>query len=141
MLADNKVLQDSVQKAQLRYGSASQAELEATAYQLTRCYNIIEQLGIRVAKAFENHIDDDLGWHTELIRRMSLEIPKVRPALFPSELLSALHDLRGFRHVVVHSYELELSGDKMRLVLVSAQRVAQTFPEIIGNFFSKLRFY
>jgi hypothetical protein len=35
--------------------------LEACAFQLARFYNIAEQLGLRIAKAFENNIDDEQG--------------------------------------------------------------------------------
>ena len=55
-------------------------------------------------KAFENHIDDEQGWHAALLDRMSIAIEGVRPALMPLELKNPLHELRGFRHVFVHAY-------------------------------------
>jgi hypothetical protein len=63
-------------------------------------FNAIEQMGLRVAKAFENNIDDEQGWHTGLLKRLSLDIPGIRPALLPAELRLPLHELKGFRHVL-----------------------------------------
>lgn len=51
---------------------------EAAAFHLVRLYNIAEQMALRVAKVFENHIDDESGRHSELMRRLSLDIPEVR---------------------------------------------------------------
>jgi hypothetical protein len=48
-----------------------------------------EQLGLRIAKAFENNIDDERGWHMELLRRLSLTIPGIRPRLFWTQHCSA----------------------------------------------------
>jgi hypothetical protein len=59
-----------------------------------------------IAKAFENNIDDEQGWHMESMRRLSIDIPGVRPALFPGALAADLQELRGFRHVVRHAYDL-----------------------------------
>jgi len=76
-------------------------------------YNVIERLALRVAKAFENNIDDEHGWLMELIRRLSIDIPGVRPPVLSSELVSDLQELRGFRHVVRHAYELTLKKEKI----------------------------
>jgi len=94
-----------------------------TPQYLARFYNIVEQLALRAAKAFENHIDDDRGWHTELIRRLSIPIEGIRPALFPAELGQPLRELRAFRHVFTHAYDLQLDRDKLKLLLKYCQQV------------------
>ena len=48
---------------------------------------------------------------------MFLEIPKIRPAVLPSDLRAFLNDLRGFRHVFRHAYEFELDSEKLKLLL------------------------
>src|SRR5688572_19450833 len=102
---DCRVLAETTALARSRLGSGSDPELEACAFQLARLYNVIELLALRVAKAFENNIDDEQAWHMELIRRLSIEIPGVRPPLFSAEFVSDLQELRGFRHVVRHAYD------------------------------------
>ena len=73
-----------------------------------------------------------------LIRRLSIEIPGVRPALFSPELVSDLQDLRGFRHVVRHAYDLALKKDKLVPLLDAAERVAALVPAACETFFSSV---
>ncbi len=65
---------------------------------------------------------------------MSIAIEGVRPALIPLELKNALHELRGFRHVFVHAYDLGLDPDKLVLLLKYAGQVAARFPGLIDDF-------
>jgi len=135
---DCRVLGETALLVRDRFRTGTDSELEACAFQLSRLYNIIEQLALRLAKAFENNIDDEHGWHMELIRRLSIEIPGVRPALFSSELTSDLQELRAFRHVVRHAYELTLKKDKVIPLLSAAERVAALVPAACDAFFSRI---
>src|SRR6185295_4885862 len=120
---DCRVLTETSRLARERFGNGREAELEACAFQLSRLYNVIEQLALRVAKAFENNIDDEQGWHMELLRRLSIAIPGVRAPLLTAELLPDLQELRGFRHVVRHAYDLTLRKDRLASLLDVAERV------------------
>lgn len=135
---DCRVLMETAALARTRLGNASDPELEACAFQLARLYNLIEQLALRVAKAFENNIDDEHGGHMELIRRLSIDIPGVRPPLLSSELVSDLQELRGFRHVVRHAYELTLKKEKIVPLVDAAERVAKLTPAACDKFFSRI---
>lgn len=57
-----------------------------------------------------------------------LAIPGVRPALVPPELRLALNELKAFRHVIVHAYDLQLDPEKLALVLKYAAQVADSLP-------------
>ena len=138
MNEDARVARDAVTLAAERHGSGSDAGFEAAAYQLARFYNIIEQLGLRVAKAFENHLEKDHGWHFGLLRRLSIEVPGIRPALFPPEILPMLHDIRGFRHLVNHAYDLKLDGQRLGAVLGNARQAADMLPGVIARFVAKV---
>jgi hypothetical protein len=120
--------------ARQRFGQGAPAGGESCAFQLVRFFNIVEQMGLRVAKAFENHIDDDSGWHAELIRRLSIVVPGVRPRFYPDDVLPALRDLRGFRHVVAHAYDLELDHERLAIVLRHAEECSARLPEIVAHF-------
>jgi hypothetical protein len=135
---DCRVITDTATLARERFGSGEDAELEACAFQLARLYNVIEQLALRVAKAFENNIDDEQGWHMELLRRLSIAIPDVRAPLIPGELLLDLQELRGFRHVVRHAYDLTLRKDKLAALLDVAERVAARLPSTCETFFNSV---
>ncbi len=120
--------------AQARIGEASPAGYEGCAHHLARLYNILEQMATRVAKVFENSIDDEKRWHSELIRRLSLDIAGVRPALWPESILQPLHELRAFRHVFTHAYDLTLDPDKLRLLLKYADQVVRELQGVTGDF-------
>ena len=137
-LADCEVIADAAGLARERVASQTPAGLEACAFQLARLYNAVEQLGTRTAKSFENTIDDERGWHTELVRRLSLPIPGIRPPLFPPDLLPDLHELRAFRHVVRHAYDFVLREEKLLPLISSAERVASTLPETVDEFVKKV---
>ena len=123
LLADCRMAENAWSLAQTRFDERTDSGLEACAHYLARLYNVIEQMGVRVARAFENRLDDDRGWHAELIRRLSIPISGVRPALFPEDLRQPLRELRAFRHVFTHAYDLELDRGKLALLLTYADRV------------------
>lgn len=131
---DAEVARAAQQNAETRFRDKTEASYESCAFHLTRFYNVIEQMALRVAKAFENCIDDEKGWHTGLIRRLSIRIQGVRPPLFSDEIRQPLHELKDFRHVFVHAYELELDPDKLAILLKYACQVADHLPGLVGAF-------
>ena len=131
---DCRIVAEAARLARGRFGAGRAEQLEACAYQLARLYNAIEQLSVRAARAFENNIDEDQGWHMELLRRLSIEIGGIRPALWPRDLSVDLQELRAFRHVVRHAYDLVLQPQKLSPLLDSAERVAKELPVVCQKF-------
>ncbi|MBE7502273.1 MAG: hypothetical protein HS113_18640 [Verrucomicrobiales bacterium] len=123
MRDDCRVVRDALRKAEARFARRDEVGYESCAHQLCRLYNAFEQMGLRVAKAFENSIDDEQGWHSALLNRLSLRIEGVRPALIPGEAKPPLQELKAFRHVFVHAYELVLDPEKLALLLKYARQV------------------
>ena len=129
-LADDcRVLRESAARSARHVAAEHDGRLEAAAFDLARCYNIIEQMALRVARGFENHVDKDRGWHEALLRRLILEIPGIRPAFFPADLRPALDESRRFRHLVHHAYDLSLREDRIRELTGIAQSLAARLPE------------
>ena len=135
---DRVIAVSAFELAARRFEEGSPADYDSSAHHLARCYNVIEQMALRVAKAFENAVDDEKGWHTELIRRLSIRISGVRPPFFPEELRQPLQELRAFRHVFVHAYDLELDPEKLALVLKYGRRVADVLPRLVATFVSEV---
>lgn len=133
--ADCEVASDAANLARERLAGKKASDLEATAFQLVRFYNAVEQAGVRLAKAFENQIDDEGGWHAELMRRLTLDIPGIRPAVFTTDDLLYLRELRGFRHLVVHAYELLLDGGRVGKLVDDAKKISEFIPARFGAFF------
>ena len=134
MLADCRVAAEACEKAHARFERKEEIAYEACAHQLARMYNAFEQTGLRVAKAFENSIDDEKGWHGALLSRLTIAIEGVRPALVPDDLKLPLRELKDFRHVFVHAYELELDPEKLALLLKYARRVADRLSGVVEDF-------
>src|SRR5579863_7635636 len=139
MREDYRVVSAAYQQAETRLERHDPIAYEACAFQLCRLYNGFEQMGLRIAKAFENNIDDDQGRHSALLNRLAIPIEGVRPALLTTEIKGPLRDLKAFRHVFVHAYELDLDPEKLRLLLKYARQVAETLPVLAEKFASALR--
>lgn len=139
LLADCRVAVDAWRTAEARFDEGSISGLEGCAHHLCRLYNVVEQMAMRVARAFENHLEEDGGWHAELIRRLSIPIDGIRPALFDDSMRAPLRELRGFRHVVNHAYELTLDRDRMALLVRDAGKVAPLLERACESFCAAAR--
>jgi hypothetical protein len=89
-------------------------DLAAVGYLLHNTYNALENSFGQISRTFENHIVDPGRWHKELLDKMFLEIPGLRPAVLPPNLRPVLNDLRGFRHIFRHSYDFELDVGRLQ---------------------------
>jgi hypothetical protein len=91
-------------------------DLAAAAYLLHNVYCALENAFEQISRTFENHIADPAQWHRELLGKMFLEIPTVRPAVLPAGLRGFLNDLCGFRHLFRHAYDFQLEREKLNLL-------------------------
>lgn len=82
-------------------------------YMLHNLYCALEDLFKRVADTFENNVDDLSRYHRDLLRRMSFDVPGVRPRLLSSQSFSGLDELRRFRHLFRHAYTYQLDPRKV----------------------------
>lgn len=68
-------------------------------YYLHVIYGLFEGMLRRITLVFGNHVQDESRWHAQLLRRMTLNVPEVRPAPISDELYRFLDELRRFRHL------------------------------------------
>lgn len=102
-------------------------------------YNAIEAYFLRIAKFFENNIDD-AAWHRDLLDRMRLEIPGIRPALIcDAALAERIDELRRFRHLFRNLYKTRLHYAKLRIVDDCARDFDVDFSSAHTRFLSWLR--
>jgi len=90
-------------------------------------YTAIEDLLKQTAKAFENHIEMLGNYHKELLIRMNMEIPNMRPMVISKKSFEFLDKLRAFRHFIRHAYDCELKEQELLLI---QQRVKNEFTSI-----------
>jgi hypothetical protein len=108
-------------------GWADELDLMVVGGVLHGIYNAIEAYFLRVAKFFENSIDEQT-WHRDLLDRMALSIPTVRPALLDSQdLVDRIDELRRFRHVFRNLYKSRLHPGKLRIVNEAAEGIEEDF--------------
>lgn len=84
-----------------------QAEM-ALMHALQSGHTSAESAMLRVLELLEEPIvEHGASWHETLIRRLSRSASGdfARPALWPPEIATELHETRRFRHRVVHAYE------------------------------------
>lgn len=101
-------------------------EYAALGYTLHNLYTAFEAYFIRVAKFFENQLDDT-GWHKSLLDRMTLEVPGVRPALLRADTAEKLRELLQFRHVFRNLYKSRLIPEKLDWVNEAARGLPEEF--------------
>ncbi|MBX3060123.1 MAG: antitoxin, partial [Anaerolineae bacterium] len=99
---------------------ASEESLIVLAYHLHALYNAFENIFLQIAATFENNLDDQSGWHTQLLQRMTLDLTPIRPAVIDQEAYDPLDELRRFRHLFRHSYHIRLDANRLQLVQAKA---------------------
>ena len=113
-------------------------EYAALGYTLHNLYNALEAYFLRVAKFFENNLDES-EWHRSLVRRMTLEISGVRPALFDREFALRIDELMRFRHLFRNLYQAPLIPEKVDFANRSADGLLDAFRGYHEAFDSFLR--
>lgn len=104
------------------------------AYYLHAIYGLFENLLRRVAMLFGNQVADRERWHAQLLRRMTLDVPGVRPPVISDELYESLDELRRFRHLFRNAYVLNLDPDRLTIVLKHARRIEPLYRRDIERF-------
>ncbi len=98
----------------IRAGADDALDYAALGYTIHNLYSLLENYALRIAKTFENQIDEGT-WHRDLIKRMTLEIATVRPAVWNRHIAQHIDELRRFRHAFRHVYDSGLDPDKLML--------------------------
>jgi len=93
------------------------------AYYLHVIYGLFENILQRIATLFGNRITDQSRWHTQLLHRMTLDVPELRPSVIGHELYESLDELRRFRHLFRNAYTLSFDPDRLAIALKHAHRV------------------
>ncbi len=134
LAAQTRQIEAIYNKIEERRRSQGQAELESLGYQLHNLYCAFEDLFEVVAGTFENQIDEEGRYHIELLRRLTVAIEGVRPALLSPECYRLLDNLRAFRHFFRHAYSFELDERKVRLVLDDALKLKDLYRGDLDRF-------
>jgi hypothetical protein len=139
LAADCEVARDAAHKAGQRARLDSPGHLEACAYELARIFNVIEKMLEQICEAFENHFEKRGDYHERLVQRLGLDLKGIRPAFIPQDRLAEVRELKGFRHVMRHAYELTLRADRLAELARLAEQLAADLPQWCADFGEKVR--
>jgi hypothetical protein len=139
LAADRRVLMDAAGKASDRIGERHPGHLEACAYELARFYTVLERMLENLCEAFENHFERDGDWHERLLTRVSLDLPGLRPALIPESAVGNFRELKRFRHLIRHAYDLTLREDRQRELAEFAAATSDALPAWHAEFLAAVR--
>jgi hypothetical protein len=139
LASDAAILRDANRNARLRLSAPTPGFAEACAYELARFYTVLEKSFERVCTACENHFVKDQDYHERLFQRITLDLPGLRPAFVPRDALDSLRELKGFRHLVRHAYDLTLRPERLAELATAADLVASRYPGWIDGFVAAVR--
>lgn len=127
-----------IEERRRTFDRKSPAGVDSLAYQLHNLYSAFEQLFEEVARFFENRIDE-ARYHSDLIRRMQLEIRGIRPALLSEATALDLDELRRFRHLFRHAYATDLDPAKVEELVAKVADIRSAFGQDFERFLTRLQ--
>jgi hypothetical protein len=101
-------------------------EYAALGYTLHNLYTAFESYFFRIAKFFENNLNQS-EWHSSLLERMTLDIRGVRPALFDLDFFYRMSELMRFRHLFRNLYKTPLIPQKVIFANHYAENIFDEF--------------
>jgi len=118
--------------------SFPEAVLIAVSYLLGGVYSCFEDQFLKIARVFENRVENPASWHRELLERMRIEVEGVRPRVLSRPSFQLLNELRGFRHVFRSSYAFELDEERVRLIVRRWEKGKAAVHKDLQSFIARL---
>lgn len=86
---------------------------DGVALNLHGFYSGVEQIFEDIARTIDGGLPSGAEWHTSLLRQMTVEMGKLRPAVIEVETRQCLDEYRGFRHIVRNVYAFNLRSARL----------------------------
>lgn len=136
---DGRVMQRAVALLQVRLAEPTDGRWAAAAFEINRIYNIMEKAFERLCEAFENHLEKTGRYHDTLIERVTLDLKGIRPAFLPADAVRDIRELKGFRHLFRHAYDLDLDPVRVITAAENATRCVASFDGWCRSFLGVVR--
>ena len=105
---------------------------------LENAYTAAETLFLRISQAFENHLDSR-RWHADLLEKMTLDVPQVRPRVLSPAAYQKLAELLRFRHFKRYYFEFDYDWRKVDFLIVIFREMVPILEHDLDRFASALR--
>jgi hypothetical protein len=116
MINEQILILEGIVKELCEIKNNDKREIVYIGYSLHNYYCALEDILIEIARTFENSIDDISRYHRELLKRMTIDVPNIRPKVLSKEVFVYLDELRAFRHVFRHAYSYTLDAEKVNSI-------------------------
>ena len=93
----------------------------------------------RICEGFENNLDKRGDYHERLIQRLSLDLEGIRPAFIPQSRVSDIRELKGFRHLIRHAYDLTLKAERLTALARISEELTEELPGWCTTFANTVR--
>jgi len=104
----------------------------------TNFYTCIETAFVRISKFFENNVSRE-RWHKDLLEKMTLDIPGVRPRVLSGNLYLALEEFLRFRHFKRYYFEFNYDPKRMAYLESRFEETVDAVSAELCEFIEKLR--
>jgi uncharacterized protein YutE (UPF0331/DUF86 family) len=101
--------------------------MSAVSLGIHNVYNGIEDILLSIARDVDGSVPTGASTPQDVVGQMAAEVAGTRPALLDTDLHKALTELKGFRHLVRHTYGFERKPDKVSENLKLLQNVFPAF--------------
>jgi hypothetical protein len=99
-------------------------EKRVAASMLTDFYLAGERIFKRIGKEIDQTLPEGDDWHKQLLRQMSVDLPKIRPRVIDKELYLMLGEYLKFRHIVRNIYGFQLEYGRFAHLVEKSENVA-----------------
>lgn len=114
------------------------AYLNSVALNLHSLYTGLERIFELIAVELDEGPLGGEGWHSELLRQMTLDLPDIRPPVLEQGTAARLDEYRKFRHRVRNIYATEMDPNRMEVLItglpelwLSIRRELEAFAEFL----------
>lgn len=109
-----------------------------SAYYLSGIYSCVEDIFEKIAKTYENSIENPAAWHSELLLRMKMPIKGVRRQVIRDDVYMMLDEMGSFRHVFRESYVFSLDGERIERLVRRWKNQKKAFLEDLNAFLKRI---
>ncbi|MGB9975985.1 hypothetical protein [Thermovenabulum sp.] len=108
--------------------------LDSVALNIHDFYGGLERIFELIAENLDGIKPQGSNWHQELLRQMTVDIPKIRPAVIDIKLKNELDNYRAFRHIFRNVYAHNFLPEKMEPLMRNIEEVFNKIKESLERF-------
>ncbi len=110
------------------------ALVPALASYINDFYRGCERISESVAVTLDGKLPQGKNWHQALLRQVAEIGGENRPPVWSGSLLLELDEYRKFRHLVLHTYNVELKTERVKELASNLESVFQKIQQAIAGF-------